>query len=263
MSECQVLTSLFLDQIHPTLVGELLIADLLVNYLAGAEDYFSQQPGGGSTKLIPGAAATGSEGASFRKKHNLTVAHSQQVTRHLPLPMHASSLIVPVMRCFGTNGAHSDSPEGFHPSETMRVVKSDGWQLVREENGKFKPGWVSTVPGSVLRILMTTKGVRQAGPSRGVWQQQQQEDLVMGVTFLRSYEHMGVAEVSCVTGCLCRNYSFDGHEPNHHHSVPFTVDTAGTLMPQSHSCIVQVRGLAIHGALRINCVVENVGLEPR
>ncbi|GAX84039.1 hypothetical protein CEUSTIGMA_g11463.t1 [Chlamydomonas eustigma] len=229
MSECQVFTSLFLDQIHPTLVGELLLADLLVNYLAGAMAHFTLQN--------DEATATRTQSHGAVQEVTSSQVFSSQQARELPLPLHAASLYIPVMRCFGTNGDHSNSPEGFHPSETLKVIKSDGWQLVREENGKFKPGWVSTTPGSVLRISMTSQLSHVHGIS-STWQQQ--EELLIGITFLKSYEHMGVAEVSCMSGCKCANYTYDGHEPLHHHSIPFTVDTPGALLPHALKCIVQV-----------------------
>lgn len=33
------------------------------------------------------------------------------------------------------------------------------------------------------------------------------------VALLQSYEHMGRAEISCVSGCRCRTSKWDGHNP--------------------------------------------------
>ena len=87
---------------------------------------------------------------------------------------------------------------------------SEGWAFVTEEYGKKKPGWISFRPGSFLEMTFNESA---ASPTAGARQS-------IGLTYLRSYQHMGSANMSCVRGCRCPATIINGHEPWYKHSVP-------------------------------------------
>ena len=53
------------------------------------------------------------------------------------------------------------------------------------------PRWISTQPGSILRMAADI-AIGAPGTPR-----------TLDVTFLSSHQHMGTAELSCVSGCRC------------------------------------------------------------
>ena len=104
---------------------------------------------------------------------------------------------MPVMRCFGTmeslllGNQYYMASHGLNTtSNEINVVKAEGWAYVETDNGKPKPGWVSTIPGSVLWMAldMDINGLVEH---------------FVSLVVLSSYEHMGQAEVTCLSGCRC------------------------------------------------------------
>ncbi len=146
-------------------------------------------------------------------------------------PFQLESKQVPVMRCFATSG--NDHKGAFRPPEEMHVVKSEGWELVTTENGKFKPGWVARTPGSVLHISL-----EMAFGDSG--QLVEGQPIFIELTYLNSYEHMGSASLSCFSGCSCGNKTVDAFTPELSFSSPFST-VLRAYQPKSR-CIIQVRG---------------------
>ncbi len=166
--ECEFFSLLYQDEVHPSKVGSLLLADMLVDHLVRAKAALEQKQIGGAS----------------------------WVSRRLPQPMHQQSITTPVLRCFGVFSDSADDDlmrmnfPGRTSSAAMNVtrcgsshrrsqgleeekpggleedcfslffhcpgpsVRSEGWTLVREENGKPRPGWVATRPGSELWIQL-------------------------------------------------------------------------------------------------------------
>ena len=115
--------------------------------------------------------------------------------------------MVPFMQCFGAmQGRHGDEA-GLKSSSQIDVVKAEGWVYAEADAGMPKPGWISTVPGSELWMAIDTDFGGQVDHS-------------ISLSILSSYEHMGQAEVTCVSGCRCDNSTIDGHVPDHKHSIP-------------------------------------------
>jgi hypothetical protein len=122
----------------------------------------------------------------------------------------------------------------------MHVVLMEGWSFVENEGGAegktvFKPGWTSYQPGAKLQVELSTNfkslhGSGTAGPANKV-------DVV--VTYLSSYEHMGQAEVQCVSNCVCHKMSMDGHETRWKVSLPGFISL--TLSVPHEKCVIQVR----------------------
>eukprot|EP00195_Chlamydomonas_chlamydogama_P016102 CAMPEP_0202891718 /NCGR_PEP_ID=MMETSP1392-20130828/1712_1 /ASSEMBLY_ACC=CAM_ASM_000868 /TAXON_ID=225041 /ORGANISM="Chlamydomonas chlamydogama, Strain SAG 11-48b" /LENGTH=508 /DNA_ID=CAMNT_0049575555 /DNA_START=27 /DNA_END=1553 /DNA_ORIENTATION=+ len=99
---------------------------------------------------------------------------------------------------------------------TDTVVGKDGWEWINEsKTERPKWGFVSKVPGSVLKIKIDTRATAapltaggtavagQAGVSTG--------EVLVELAYLKSYEHMGKAKVECVSGCTCNAPVLDGH----------------------------------------------------
>ena len=185
LSECQVYSAVYQDLVHPNRGGEMLIADLLVNYLAGAQEHFHSKQKG----------ATAEAAASLLR----SVA-----------PLDPRSLMVPWMRCYGMMQETFGEDAASHDKKAtgIDVAKAEGWAYVETDEGHPKPGWVSTIPGSELWMVIDTDFGRLVDPH------------FISLTILSSYEHMGQAEVTCISGCSCDNSTIDGHVPDHKHSVP-------------------------------------------
>ena len=187
LSECQVFAAVYKDLVHPSTGGEVLLADLLVNYLVGAQEHYHSEQ---------------KQQASNFSLHN---------PHHGVAPLDPRSLTVPRMRCFGTMQAmHGDEvlSHGLKTATGIDVAKAEGWTYVETDGGKPRPGWVSTVPGSELQMAIDTDFGELDDPH------------FITLFFLSSYEHMGQAEVACVSGCRCDASTIDGHEPDHQHSIP-------------------------------------------
>ena len=191
LSECQVFATVFRDPTHPNRHGEVLLADLLVNYLAGAHKHFH----------------------SKQKRAASTLSHDDYPREHPGItPLNPRSLMVPWMRCFGTKHAMYEgegmAPHDLNTTSEIDVVRAEGWAYVQTDNGQPKPGWVSNIPGSALWMAIDTDFGKLAGPH------------LISLTVLSSYQHMGRAEVTCISGCRCDNKTIDCHVPNHRHSIP-------------------------------------------
>ena len=199
LTECQVFSAIFMDAVHPSPTGHVLMTDLLINYVAGAQQYFRS---GGGQQQQQASAAAGSVLSSGRRR----VA-----------PLDPRSLVVPQMRCFGTliqSVVPLFGPDGamvadeLAASSDINVVKAEGWAHVEVEGGKLKPGWVSTAPGSLLWMAVDMDFGHPSDPH------------FITLTFLTSHEHMGQAAVTCVSGCNCSRGMIDGHISTHKHSIP-------------------------------------------
>ena len=95
------------------------------------------------------------------------------------------------------------------------------------ETKKFKPGWVATAPGSELSIKVNS---RFSGAS---------EDSIAKVqlSHLVSYEHMGQAQVSCVSGCECEGMLVDAHDGRFQQSI---TQSATLLVTMSEECVIKL-----------------------
>ena len=185
LSECQVYATVFGDPIHPNYQhGRTLLSDLLVSYLAGAHDHFHSN-----------------------QKVAETLSHIYYQEHHGVAPLLPWSLMVPWMQCYGTRQGINGDEAGLESSPEINVVKAEGWIYVETDGGKPKPGWVSTIPGSELWMAIDTDFDRLT-------------DHIVSMSLLSSYEHMGQAEVACISGCRCDTSRIDGHVPDHKHSIP-------------------------------------------
>ena len=66
--------------------------------------------------------------------------------------------------------------------------------------------------------------------------------VTLGIGHLKSYEHMGQALVTCISGCTCEPTVFDGHNPATLASQEFWAYVAVT---QSSQCVFEVISLDV------------------
>ncbi|EFJ52634.1 hypothetical protein VOLCADRAFT_85814 [Volvox carteri f. nagariensis] len=110
------------------------------------------------------------------------------------------------------------------------VVSSSGFTYVNEGTAvKPKPGYVATEPGSRLQLAVNTDRSAVGSPAG--------EKVHVYVHHLRSYEHMGVAEVSCVSGCSCDPVEIDAHIKERVSQVYMS----RLVVSQSRECVLEVK----------------------
>jgi hypothetical protein len=130
----------------------------------------------------------------------------------------------------------------------IKVLQKSGWEFREWDSGaagekKYKPGWIATEPGAVLRIELDTDfGPEQQAEGQKLGSKGQ---LLVQLTYLTSYEHMGTARASCVEGCSCQEATVDAHDPKEHHSVPRVLHLPVT---PSSRCVVQLEVLPESGS---------------
>lgn len=134
-------------------------------------------------------------------------------------------------------------PGNVPPSSTMcvagepfrsLVVAAEGFTWVNEGTPlKPKPGFVATSPGSTLRIRVDTdRGGGAAGGAAG-----DARPLPVFLHYMRSYERMGTAKVTCVSGCQCDPVMVDAH----HTERVTQVYLAQLVVSQHRECELQVK----------------------
>ncbi|GLC64570.1 hypothetical protein PLESTF_000180000 [Pleodorina starrii] len=112
------------------------------------------------------------------------------------------------------------------------VVLSEGFEYVNEGSAvKPKPGYVATTPGSRLQLRVDTDRSALGSPP--------EERVRVYLHHLRSYEHMGVATISCVSGCSCESVEVDALIPDRVSQVYL----AGLNASQARECVIEVRVL--------------------
>ena len=91
---------------------------------------------------------------------------------------------------------------------------------------QHKPGWISTVPGSVLHVVVDTNlGSLESRKT-------------ISITYLISHQHMGQVNVSCIVGCTCHTITINGHSQHHKHSVLWSRDlTLSSTMAGNYSAM--------------------------
>ncbi|GAX81637.1 hypothetical protein CEUSTIGMA_g9065.t1 [Chlamydomonas eustigma] len=111
----------------------------------------------------------------------------------LPAPMIQGNREAMADKCFIGN------------SFTQTVILKQGFDWINEANGNPRPKWgfVATKEGSVLKLEVDTRASTQTGDT---------DEVLVEVAYLKSYENMGQAQVSCEAGCNCTPTTADGHQ---------------------------------------------------
>lgn len=202
--ECELVNRVNVDSIHPSVLGQLLLADYFWAYLGGA---------------MRRTGKTGVDWAAMPKRSFQPTGRD-----------------VYQMRCYGFLG--SEGKEVLAPTSgagigdfELDVVGGEGFQFfLNTIDGpvKRKPGWVATRPGAFVDMAVNT--LFRTSPAG----QRTLSDVV--VSFLKSYEHMGQADLSCVSGCECQATTVDAH---HTDRISVTV-TATLKVTSTERCVLRV-----------------------
>ena len=93
------------------------------------------------------------------------------------------------------------------------------------DEGRGKWGFVGETPGSALEINVPLAGF--------------EGELTIGLGFLLSYQHMGVARIECVAGCTCRPREFSFLHP-YYMSISGWRVVEAVAMPDATTCRLNV-----------------------
>jgi hypothetical protein len=195
---CEWVNAFFTDRVHPSPQGYRLIADALIGLVVAAQD------------AEVAACVDGVDGEGVFE--NATVA--------LPLwaPMSAGAFAAPLRLCNVAAALAARRAEGWHHTQT-ELVKG---HLVH------KPGWIAVQPGAILDFSVATRFWAAA---------RSQAAATLAVTHLISYEHMGSAELSCVSGCECTPVVLEGHT-----TQPVSIEQLVELpVSQAEVCVLSLR----------------------
>ncbi|KAG2488213.1 hypothetical protein HYH03_013207 [Edaphochlamys debaryana] len=109
------------------------------------------------------------------------------------------------------------------------VIHKAGFEWINEGKEPHLPKWgfVATEPGSELRVMISTK----TGDANTA-----NDNVIVELGFLRSYENVGRFMVRCIEGCVCPEASLDGlHE--HRNSQTFL---HGLNVSQAERCVISI-----------------------
>lgn len=138
-----------------------------------------------------------------------------------------------------------------HVPFQLKVLNNSGWNHVEYQihgtSRKYKPGWVALRPGDRMTVQLDTlwdNATFTAPPTPPPpWQtagltvhhaKVAVNPYLLGVTFLRSYQHMGRVAIACTAGCSCAPQQLDGHHADpvsseHYAEFPVSQHPACTL----------------------------------
>ena len=193
--ECELLNMVNADTIHPTTLGQVLLADYFFAYVGGAFEADARR------------RADSGEGSRV----SADVAAFIQGAGHTTLPSkpyHAGGRAVYQLRCYGhsNNGTRWKKKRSALGIADLQIVKGHGFQFFMNTTngsaGKRKPGWVATEPGSYMEVSVSTV-FRSGG--------EEVPNAEVVLVLLASYEHMGRATVVCMSGCECQAAEIDAH----------------------------------------------------
>ena len=93
------------------------------------------------------------------------------------------------------------------------LVSAKGFAYgVEGKDAKMKPGVIGTAAGDEARFCVDTSRLALSQP------------FVVIIGHLISYEHMGVARVSCLAGCTCESTIIDAHRIDRRRNVSIYVE---------------------------------------
>eukprot|EP00798_Chlamydomonas_sp_ICE-L_P027685 gene27685-7326_t len=85
--------------------------------------------------------------------------------------------------------------------------ESEGWEWTDEGRGKW--GWVATQPLARLVLRFDSNIFAPTDPRSA-------NTVAVSIAHLKSYEHMGEANVTCISGCSCQWGMLDGDITDHY-----------------------------------------------
>jgi hypothetical protein len=237
--ECGFTVLMNHDHIHPTPLGRFLFADLVWTYLSVGKVAYAQRHAAHALKTSPEGENTsiselsGAERVDARwREAKLTLIDSLSgATTTLPLPelpFSPEGRNVFFTRCYGflQNFALPRTSDSELKGTTLelRIISAQGFEFHENTTHgtvvKRKPGWIALEVGSFMEVEVDTLFDGNETPTPTDIQENSdnsasENDKPTGpdvvVTFLKSYEHMGRATVTCVSGCSCDVSEIEAH----------------------------------------------------
>lgn len=169
LSECDWIKNFMADRIHPSSAGAAYVGAALVQLFQRSRDF--------------GVA---------------TQQHTEAAMASWAMP---DAPLIP--------GNWADKATHCVEIEHLHVQEDIGWTFSTDEVHfdektnqnvtAYKPGWTATVVGSAMTFRTNTL----------MLQRQPSEFVEVHLTYLSSYQHMGVANVQCTTSCKCNETQID------------------------------------------------------
>lgn len=214
VSDCAMLSLLQGDGVHPRELGTVLWGDFFWSVLRNAEEYVaarqaqqSQVLGQAGRALLNAAEVEAAARAAVTATAAAAVAARApglQLPRIPQKAMFKTGRALRLDRCYMYEHFSAATDQRMAKEPPLDFTERQGWEYhlftTHTEIARFKPGWVATTPGSVMAFAVDTH-FPGAVPNTT-------EVVVM---FLTSWEHMGTARLSCVSGCECPPAVMNGH----------------------------------------------------
>ncbi|KAG2493701.1 hypothetical protein HYH03_008215 [Edaphochlamys debaryana] len=108
------------------------------------------------------------------------------------------------------------------------AVRTSGFKWVNEGKTPDMPKWgfVSTKPGSELRISVSTRTRHEA----------KKDSAIVELGYLRSYDNVGRFKVKCVEGCACEDTTLDGlHDQKNSQTFLHSLNVS-----QADRCVISI-----------------------
>ena len=175
--------ALYHDRHHPSAWGHSLMAQMVVHAIEGATRHVGTSSRRAAARQGAGACA-------------VTLAEAARRTRLDP-PIYSRGEEAPIGACYKDQEL------------AARIHSASGFRYFVEgrSEAKMKPGVVGWKAGDSVRFCLDVSRL-----ARGA-------DFVFILGHLISYEHMGVATISCHDDCECSPVEVDGHVPGGRFSV--------------------------------------------
>lgn len=197
-SACEWLNVFYRDRIHPSQQASRMIGDAMLQLLLQAQDAEEAACGDADDAFVQGAAA---------------------------LPPLQQSRFVPIAK-----GAFAAPLKLCNAGQNLDVRSADGFAYASSEIVKnrtvWKPGWIARTPGATLDFAVAASF--QGAPAGA--------NATLKAVFLRSYEHMGIAQLTCLSGCACDGVELQGHGTEH----VSVEDSASMNVTQAHECVLRL-----------------------
>ncbi|KAG2429693.1 hypothetical protein HYH02_013951 [Chlamydomonas schloesseri] len=156
--------------------------------------------------------------AQVSSGYSLSAEDAAAVAAPLPPPMLEANMESASDHCF------------IGPALQQTVIHRQSFEWVNEGKNPLLPKWgyVATIPNADIKFKVNTK-------STGT----RTQEVTVELGYLRSYENMGRANVSCEGGCACKTWTLEGHH-DQRNSQTFL---QGFPVSQAEECIIAVRVL--------------------
>lgn len=206
--------SFYLDSAHVDgLTGARVVAELVAHALDTSAASLKTWPFEGN----PAAALMAANAKPDAAPPDAPGEEDTEIAAPLPPPLWPGNNEISSERCF------------IGPAFKSAVTTTESFTWINEAKGA-RPRWgmVAKTPGALLQLKFNSMAVGKGDAS-----------VVALLAYLKSYHHMGQAEVSCVSGCSCAPVLLQGHTKEKHSQQ----ELLKFMVSQSAECVVQVKVL--------------------